>query len=188
MIKRVFIPLAVLGKQKSELLELYIESRWFKPASCFSGLRSSGLSMGIEIAEMALSSLKQPFGAGMVATTNCQPSLSNAQGTSAGLAMSYIMTLRECHYQTLIVSAGLELSASKDYLLEYTGFWQQKLTAILNLEPSPYTVPLILAQDTPLKAAEIEVLLQHNIQPYLFNSLSESIEFCLQSKLPIEKH
>ncbi len=182
MIKQVLIPLAVLGKKNHQILELYIESRWFKPASCFEALKNSGLTTGIEMAETALFNLNQPFGAGMIYAANSQPPLSNAQGTAAGLVMAYLMTLYRCYHKHLIVSAGLDRIDSKSCLLTYTGFWEQKFTAILTLKPPSNPVPLILAQDTPLTHSQIERLLQHNIQPCLFESLIAAIEFCLYNK------
>lgn len=179
MIKQVFIPIVELGKQKGDILELYIQSRWFKPRSCFSELQGTELLTGIELAKTALDNLQQSSGAGMVYSANSKYPLSNAYGTSAGLAMAYLMTLKQCYQQRLIVSAGLELSKTEPSLLKYTGFWQQKLAAILSLEPYAKTTPLILARETPLTSVQIEVLLRHNIQPYLLDNLAEAAEFCL---------
>ena len=181
MIRQVFIPIVELAKSKENILELYVQSRWFKPRSCFEELQGAELSAGIDLAKTALNNLGQPFGAGMIYAANSQFPLSNAYGTAAGLAMAYLMTLRECYHPHLIVSAGLEVSKFKPSLLKYTGFWQQKLAAILALEPCAKTTPLILARETPLTSAQIEVLLRHNIQPYLLNNLAEATEFCLHN-------
>jgi hypothetical protein len=181
VIKQVFIPIVELGKQKGDILELYIQSRWFKPRSCFSELQGTELLTGIKLAKTALDNLQQSSGSGMIYTVNSKHPLSNAYGTSAGLAMAYLMTLKQCYQQRLIVSAGLEVSESKPSLLKYTGFWQKKLAAILALEAYTEITPLILAKETPLTSAQIEVLLRHNIQPYLLDNLAEATEFCLHN-------
>ncbi len=87
MIREVFIPLALLGKQQSEILELYTKRSWFKPKSCFSELNHSTLSAGIVNAEKGLNLLKQPIGAGMIYAGKGQSSLSSAKGTATGLVI-----------------------------------------------------------------------------------------------------
>lgn len=182
MIRQVFIPTVELNQQKEAILELYIQSRWFKPPSCFSGLEGAGLSTGIHLAETALHYLKQPSGSGIIYAANSQLTLSNAYGTAAGLAMAYLMTLRHCYHSHLIVSAALDVFENKPSTLRYTGFWQQKLAAILALESPIKAMPLILAKETPLTSAQIEVLLRHNIQPYLLTNLAEAVELCVHNK------
>jgi hypothetical protein len=91
--------------------------------------------------------------------------------------MAHVMTFKQCPYQTLIVNAELSPTID-DYCLKYNGFWAEKLAAILTLNPQPQTAPLILAADTPLTPDQQGLLLARNIQPYLFDNLSDAVNLC----------
>jgi hypothetical protein len=181
VIKQVFIPLVVLGQQRGDWLELYVESCRLHSSSCFAQLAASGLDNGIALAEKALAELKLKPANSMIYTANAQPLLSNTLGTAAGLVLASIISSKSCPYQTLIVNAVLKDDPARDYPLNYNGFWLEKLAAILALPKQPDKTPLILAIDTPLLDEQREQLLARNIQPVLMANLKQALGFCLNS-------
>jgi len=178
MIKKIFIPLVVLGESKGDLLELYIEPRWFKPKFCFEALTNYGLQKGIELAERAIRELDIKIGAGMVYSSNSQPELSNSLGTAVALVLASVLSLKQCPYQMLIVSAGLN---ERSFYLQDNGFWLEKLAVLLTLESQKQVVPLILAANSRITHEQKRQLLQRNIKPFLMETLEEAILFCLSN-------
>ena len=180
--KQVFIPLIVLGKGRGEVLELYVESRWLNPTSCFTELTGYGLDNGVELAKKVIDQLHIKTAKSMIYTGNAQPLLSNSLGTAAGLVVASVICSKSCHYQTVIINAAVEDSSTENYPLKYNSFWLEKLAAVLTLPVQDIQTPFILAADTPLSGEQTQQLSVLNIQPILVDNLKQAIDFCLTPK------
>lgn len=169
MIKHTYIPLHVAEQATGELLELYVQPKLISPGDIFSGLSGAGLGPGINKARHLLQQLNRKAGNGIMYCTNSQPPIINPESVALGLLLMSQIIKPNCAYQTLIVSADIE--DAPELHLKHTGYWQQKLAAILKLGWQEYEVPLILSADTPIHDDEIQQLKSCNITTHQLSTV-----------------
>jgi len=171
MIKQVFIPLLVAEQAIGEMLELYLQSQGPKADDIFSGLTGTGLEPGIVKAKQLLQEFRLSTGVSTIYCANSQPPITNPESAALGLLLISLVGRASCNYQRLIVSANI--ADGPDFPLTDTGYWPQKLAAVLALGWQEYQVPLILSTKTTLTHDAIQQLKAVNIRPFQCGCVAE---------------